>query len=161
MTTDSVAIWDVNVASDIIEAHKNTPGALLPVLHGIQDAIGYIPDDAVPMIAKGLNLSRAEVHGVITYYPHFRHHKPGKHVIQVCRAEACQSVGSGALEAHVQKKVCCGFHENSPDGEITLEPVYCLGHCAVGPNISIDEVVHARVTPASFDKLLAATRSAK
>ena len=161
MSSESPASWDANVVSHVIEANKDTPGGLLPTLHGIQDAIGYIPSDAVPLIAKGLNLSRAEVHGVLTYYPHFRQHKPGSHVVQVCRAEACQSVGSDELEAHVKKAVRCGFHETSVDGEVTLEPVYCLGHCAVGPNISIDDVVHARVTPQQFDVLMSAARGTK
>jgi len=161
MSSESPASWDANVVSQVIETHKDSLGGLLPVLHGIQDAIGYIPSDAVPLIAKGLNLSRAEVHGVITYYPHFRQHKPGSHVVQVCRAEACQSVGSDALEAHVKKAVRCGFHETSADGEVTLEPVFCLGHCSVGPNITINDEVHAYVTPDRFDTLMAAARSGK
>jgi len=161
MTSESAASWDASVVAKVIAANKDRAGSLLPVLHGIQDAVGYIPSDAVPLIAKGLNISRAEVHGVITYYPHFRQHKTGRHVVQVCRAEACQSVGSDLLEAHVKKTVCCGLHETSADGDITLEPVYCLGHCSVGPNITIDDVVHARVTPTRFDSLLAAARSAK
>jgi formate dehydrogenase subunit gamma len=161
MSAEPAALWDETVVRTVIQTYQDTDGGLLPVLHGIQDAIGYIPSDAVPLIAKGLNLSRAEVHGVITYYPHFRDHKPGKHVVQVCRAEACQSVGSDELEAHVKKTVCCGFHETSADGEVTLEPVYCLGHCSVGPNITIDDVVHAGVTPERFDALLTAARSGK
>ena len=161
MTADVVESWDVEGVQGILARNKDLPGRLLPVLHEVQDSIGYIPPDAVPMIAQGLNLSRAEVHGVITYYPHFRQHRPGKHVVQVCRAEACQSVGSDALEAHVKKSLCCGFHENSADGAVTLEPVYCLGHCAVGPNIVIDDEVHTHVTPERFDELLKAARSAE
>lgn len=161
MTSEAAISWDSNAVHSIIAMHKDFPGRLLPVLHDIQDTVGYIPPDAVPLIAQGLNLSRAEVHGVITYYPHFRQHQPGKHVVQVCRAEACQSVGSDALEAHVKKTLCCGFHENSADGDVTLEPVYCLGHCSVGPNIMIDDTVHTHVTPKRFDALMKAARSDK
>lgn len=161
MTADVAELWDVEGVQSILARNKDLPGRLLPVLHEVQDSIGYIPPDAVPMIAQGLNLSRAEVHGVITYYPHFRQHRPGKHVVQVCRAEACQSVGSDALEAHAKKSLCCSFHENSADGSVTLEPVYCLGHCAVGPNIVIDDEVHTHVTPERFDALLKAARSAE
>ncbi|MBS1186539.1 MAG: formate dehydrogenase [Burkholderiaceae bacterium] len=161
MTSASAVSWNEKTVLDIIATHQDQPGALLPVLHQIQQAIGHIPPDAVPLIASGLNLSRAEVHGVITYYPHFRQHQPGQHVVQVCRAEACQSVGSGELEAHVKAKLCCGFHENSADGAVTLEPVYCLGHCAVGPNIVLDDTVHTHVTPERFDALLDGARSRK
>ncbi|AJP49604.1 formate dehydrogenase [Rugosibacter aromaticivorans] len=144
----------------ILKAKQSLPGALLPILHDIQDALGYIPPDAVPSIARALNLSRAEVHGVITYYHYFRQSPPGRHVVRVCRAEACQSVGCEALAAHVQGALACGFHATSADGLVTLEPVYCLGHCAVGPNIQIDETtLHARVTPEKFDQLLASLRS--
>lgn len=144
----------------ILAVKQSLPGALLPVLHDIQEALGYIPPDAVPSIAQALNLSRAEVHGVITYYHYFRQTPPGRHVVRVCRAEACQSVGCEALAAHVQSALACDFHATSADGAVTLEPVYCLGHCAVGPNIQIDETtLHARVTPEKFNQLLAELRS--
>ncbi len=144
----------------ILAAKQSLPGALLPILHDIQDALGYIPPDAVPSIAGALNLSRAEVHGVITYYHYFRQTPPGRHVVRVCRAEACQSVGCEALATHVQSALACEFHATSADGDVTLEAVYCLGHCAVGPNIQIDETtLHARMTPEKFDRLLAELRS--
>ncbi|MDO8314129.1 MAG: formate dehydrogenase subunit gamma [Rugosibacter sp.] len=144
----------------ILAAKQSLPGALLPILHDIQDALGYIPPDAVPSIARALNLSRAEVHGVITYYHYFRQTPPGRHVVRVCRAEACQSVGCEALATHVQSALACEFHATSADGDLTLEAVYCLGHCAVGPNIQIDETtLHARMTPEKFDRLLAELRS--
>ncbi len=144
----------------ILAAKQSLPGALLPILHDIQDALGYIPPDAVPSIARALNLSRAEVHGVITYYHYFRQTPPGRHVVRVCRAEACQSVGCEALATHVQSALACEFHATSADGDVTLEAVYCLGHCAVGPNIQIDETtLHARMTPEKFDRLLAELRS--
>ncbi|MES2236966.1 MAG: formate dehydrogenase subunit gamma [Pseudomonadota bacterium] len=144
----------------ILAAKQSLPGVLLPILHDIQDALGYIPPDAVPSIAGALNLSRAEVHGVITYYHYFRQTPPGRHVVRVCRAEACQSVGCEALATHVQSALACEFHATSADGDVTLEAVYCLGHCAVGPNIQIDETtLHARMTPEKFDRLLAELRS--
>lgn len=129
--------------------HRHQPGALLPILHDIQHVLGYVPDDAVPLIAKELNLSRAEVHGVITYYHHFRQTPPGKHVVHVCCAEACQANGSEALANHAAARL--------QHGDITMEPVYCLGLCSIGPAIQIDEMtLHARVTPEKFDSLIAA-----
>lgn len=147
---------DSAVIANILRTHRAIPGAMLPVLHAIQDRIGHIPPDAVPAIADGLNVSRAEVHGVLTYYHHFRQHPAAGRVIQVCRAEACQARGGAALAEHVQRTLGCGFHGSSPDGALTLEPVYCLGHCAVGPNIAIGDKLHARVTPTRFDALLQA-----
>lgn len=132
----------------------NINGALLPVLHEIQARCGYIPADAVPLVADRLNLSRAEVHGVISYYHHFRDKPAGKVVVQVCRAEACQAVGAEQLAAHAVKSLGCDFHETSKDGSVTLEPVYCLGQCACGPAIMVGDDVHARVTPDHFDKLM-------
>ena len=111
------------------DAVGHIDGALLPVLHAIQARCGYIPADTVPLIADRLNLSRAEVHGVISYYHHFRQTPAGKVVVQVCRAEACQSVGADQLAEHAVKSLGCDFHETSKDGSVTLEPVYCLGHC--------------------------------
>lgn len=147
------------VVEQILAAKQSLPGALLPILHDIQDALGFIPPAAVPLIARALNLSRAEVHGVITYYHYFRQSPPGRHVLRVCQAEACQSVGSDALAQHVKAKLACDFHAMSEDGAVTLEPVYCLGHCAVGPNIQIDETaLHARMTPEKFDQVLAELR---
>ena len=139
----------------IVAARRDMPGALLPILHEIQDAVGYVPD-ALPEIARALNLSRAEVHGVVTFYHHFRDSKPGRHVVQVCRAEACQSVGSEALAAYAERALGCGFHETTADGEFTLEPVYCLGQCACGPAVMIDGELAGRVTPQRFDALIKA-----
>ena len=134
-------------------------GALLPVLHALQSAYRHVPSEAVPLIAERLNISRAEVHGVITYYHHFRQQPAGKTVIQLCRAEACQSVGADALAEHASKHIGCDFHETTADGEITLEPVYCLGQCACGPSMMIGDAIHARVTPERFDALIARLRS--
>src|SRR5437867_5662782 len=142
-----VKSWDVTTVQDVIKACKSTPGAMLPILHGIQDAVGYIPSDAVAMIADGLNVSRAEVHGVITYYHHFRQEPAGKRLVQICRAEACQARGADALVAHAKAILGCDFHQTTADGEVTLEPAYCLGQCAVGPNMTIGDELHARITP--------------
>jgi formate dehydrogenase subunit gamma len=131
----------------IFSKHREQAGALLPILHDIQHALGYVPDDAVPLIAKELNLSRAEVHGVITYYHHFRQTPPAKHTVHVCCAEACQANGSEALANHAAARL--------QTGDITMEPVYCLGLCSVGPAIQIDEsTLYARVTPEKFDSLV-------
>lgn len=137
----------LNTLNAIFEKHRQQPGALLPVLHDIQHELGYVPDQAVPEIAKELNLSRAEVHGVITYYHHFRQTPPPKHVVHVCCAEACQANGSEALANHAVARLA--------QGDIRMEPVYCLGLCSIGPAIQIDETtLHARVTPEKFDALM-------
>lgn len=153
--------WDVTAVRQVIASLKSLPGALLPILHGIQDAVGYIPSDAVPMIADELNVSRAEVHGVISYYHHFHDHPVGQHVVQICRAEACQARGSEALEVHAKSALGCNYHETTRDGIVTLEPAYCLGHCSVGPNIQIGDELYARVTPERFDALLSSKRGEK
>jgi formate dehydrogenase subunit gamma len=134
---------------------KSRPGPLIEILHAIQGELGFIPDGAVPLLAEELNLSRAEVHGVITFYHFFRRHPPGRHTIQVCRAEACQSMGSVALEAHAKQRLGVDFHETTADGEITLDPVFCLGNCSCSPSVMIDGELHGRVTPERFDALLA------
>lgn len=157
-STLTAAPWDVAAVRHIIDSQKSTPGALLPILHAIQDLVGYIPSNAVPLIADGLNISRAEVHGTITYYHHFHDHPVGKHLVQVCRAEACQSRGSEALEAHVKSTLGCDYHQTTRDGSVTLEPAYCLGLCSVGPNIVIGDEYHARVTPEKFDALMASAQ---
>ena len=151
--------FDTSKIQSILDELGGQSGALLPILHAVQAEAGYVPSDAIPLIADALNLSRAEVHGVITYYHHFRQQPAGKHVVQICRAEACQSVGSEALAEHAVKHIGCDFHETTKDGSITLEPVYCLGQCACGPAIMINDDVHARVDPAKLDKLLAKARS--
>jgi formate dehydrogenase subunit gamma len=124
------------------------PGALLPVLHGVQDALGFIPPAALPVIARALNLSRAEVHGVVTYYHHFRTTPPRGRVVQVCRAEACRAMGAEALMAHARTAIDAA-------GCDTLEAAYCLGLCAQSPAVMIGERLHARMTPAKLDALLA------
>jgi formate dehydrogenase subunit gamma len=139
----------------VIGEWKDQPGALLPVLHGIQRALGYVPPEAVPIVATGLNLSRAEVHGVLTFYHYFRDAPPGRHTVHLCRAEACQSMNSRQLEAHAKGKLGVGFHQTTPDGAFTLEPVYCLGNCALSPAVMIDGQLYGRVTSERFDALIA------
>jgi formate dehydrogenase subunit gamma len=139
-----------------IERFGQQPGPLLVVLHAVQDALGYIPTTGIPRIAEALRLSRAEVHGVVTFYHYFRTHQPGRQVVQVCRAEACQARGGGALEAHAKARLGVDFHETTADGATTLEAVYCLGNCATGPAVRIDGRLHSAVTPERFDALVAA-----
>lgn len=144
-----------------LAAHRDKPGALLPILHGVQDALGFVPADAVPLIAHALNLTRAEVHGVISFYHHFRSTPPGRHIVQICRAEACQALGARALETYAKQALGIDFHETTADGAITLEPVYCLGNCGCGPSVLIDaDDLQARVTPEKFDVLMSAAREA-
>jgi formate dehydrogenase subunit gamma len=138
---------------------KSLPGALLPVLHAIQDAVGYVPKDAVPLVADGLNLSRAEVHGVLTFYHWYRTEKPGAHVVHLCRAEACQASGGVQLEAHAKRALGIDFHHTTADRRVTLEPAYCLGNCALGPALLMDGTLHGRVTPKRFDTLIAGAAS--
>ncbi len=143
-----------------IQRHGSEPGPLIVVLHAVQDKLGFIPPAAIPEIANGLNLSRAEVHGVVTFYHYFRTRPHGRHVVQVCRAEACQARGGAALEAHAQKRLGIHFDETTADGATTLEAVYCLGNCATGPSVRIDGRMHGNVTPERFDSLTARRGSA-
>ena len=137
---------------------KELPGALLPILHAVQEALQFVPKDAVPLIARELNLSVAEVHGVVSFYHYFRSSRPGRHVVHLCRAEACQALGAAALEAHAKSSLKIDFHGTTADGAISLEPVYCLGNCALGPSLMIDEELHGRVTADRFDALVSQSR---
>jgi formate dehydrogenase subunit gamma len=138
----------------VVQEHAGQIGALMPVLHSIQERMGYIPAEAIPLIAMTLNLSRAEVHGVMHFYHDFRSEPAGDHVIQLCRAEACQAMGGRALEAHVKARLGIEYGQTTANGRFTLDPVYCLGNCACTPSVRIDDAVHARVTPERFDQLL-------
>jgi formate dehydrogenase subunit gamma len=135
--------------ASIIATQQNRPGALLPILHDIQDALGFIPPESVAQIASALNITRAEVHGVITFYHHFRTTPPARHTIQICCAEACQSMGAERLVQHAEQRLA-GLKQ----GEYALQPVYCLGLCAISPAVMIGEELHARVTPEKFDALI-------
>jgi len=142
--------------AQILNEHAQRPGPLLLVLHAVQEKFGFIPAELVPEIADRLNLSRAEVHGVISFYHYFRHSSPGKHVVQICRAEACQSMGAEHLARHAQQRLGIEFHETTSDGLFSLEPVYCLGNCACSPAVMIDGALFGRVSPERFDALIAA-----
>src|SRR5262245_31050001 len=139
----------------VLAERRHLAGALLPVLHGVQEALGYVPSEAVPQIADGLNLSRAEVHGVISFYHHFRDTVPGRHTVYLCRAESCQAMQGRALEAHAKNALGIDFLQTTADGAVTLEPIYCLGNCALSPAVMVDGHVHGRVTPQRFDALMA------
>jgi formate dehydrogenase subunit gamma len=139
-----------------LERHRTRPGALLPVLHDVQHELGHVPPESVEAIARGLNLSRAEVHGVITYYHHFHQHPPARHAIQLCQAEACKSMGADALALHAQARLGCAMSSKSEDGRFSLEPVYCLGQCASSPAMMVGERIHARVSAERFDQLIGA-----
>jgi len=150
--TESTSIQET--VQSVITTLKDKPGALLPILHGIQDALGYIPADSVPAIAQGLHLSRAEVHGVISFYHYFRDTPPGKQTIHICRAESCQAMGGKELEQHVKDQLGIDYHETTADGQFSLEPVYCLGNCACSPAIQVGEDIYGRVSPQSFDAII-------
>lgn len=133
--------------ASIIATHQDRPGALLPILHAIQDALCFIPPDSINQIAGALNLSRAEVHGVITFYHYFKTTAPARHQVQICCAEACQSMGSERLMQHAERAA-------ADSAEYSVHPVYCLGLCATSPAMMIDDQLHARVTPDKFDRLI-------
>ncbi|WP_374643630.1 formate dehydrogenase subunit gamma [Tabrizicola sp.] len=124
--------------AEILEAHRGLEGPLLPILHAIQEAFGHVPESAVPQIAKALTMSKAEVHGVISFYHDFRKAPAGRHVLKLCRAEACQTMGADAVAEQIKKALGIDWHETTPDGRVTLEPVFCLGLCACGPSAMVD-----------------------
>jgi formate dehydrogenase subunit gamma len=157
MQTSSVRLQEI--VDSVIEYHRGKIGALLPVLHGIQDRLGCIPKQAVPMIAHGMNLSRAEVHGVMSFYHDFRSEPAGEDIIHFCRAEACQAMGARELERHAMQRLGIGYGETTSDGLVTLEPVYCLGNCACTPTLRINDDIYARVTAQKFDELIDSLRA--
>ena len=147
-----------------IVSHKNMPketvqSALLPLLHAIQDDIGYVPEQSYPFISKALALSIAEIHGVVTFYHHFRTHPVGKHILQICRAESCQAMGSEKLEADVKAQLGVDYHQTTADGSITLLPVYCLGNCACSPAVMMDEEVYGRMDKQKVAELVSEVRN--
>jgi formate dehydrogenase subunit gamma len=150
--------WNKERAEAIIAAHRATEGAALPLLHGLQEAFGYIPQDAVPLVAEALNLTRAEVHGIVTFYHDFRHAPPGRHVLKLCRAEACQSMGGEALAEAAQARLQAGWGETTADGALTIEPVYCLGLCACAPTGMLDGKPVGRLNTERLSALLDGAR---
>jgi formate dehydrogenase subunit gamma len=158
MAPDELATAEV--VRSAIDLHAQRPGGLLPLLHEIQDRAGYVPPGAVPQIAKAMRLSIAEVHGVISFYHHFRATPPGRHVVRVCVAEACQSMGANALVAHACASLGVELHETTGDGAVTLEPVYCLGNCACSPAVLVDNDLVGRVDARRFDAIVKQCREA-
>jgi formate dehydrogenase subunit gamma len=148
---DSVAISRLD---EILAQHQGLEGPLLPILHGVQAAFGHVPQDALPVIAKHLNISKAEVHGVVSFYHDFREAPAGQHVVKICRAEACQAMGADALAQGVQAALGCDWHETA--GDVTLDPVFCLGLCACGPAAMVDGQLMGR---ASVDAIMAKVRT--
>ncbi len=146
--------FDSRMIDDITAGLADKPGALMLVLHAVNDRVGYVPVEAVPAIARALNLSRAEVHGVISFYHDFRTGPHGRKIIRVCRAESCQAMGAVALAQHIQARLGIEFGQTSADGDFTLEPVYCLGNCACSPAIVVGDDLYGRVTPDRFDEIL-------
>ncbi len=138
----------------LIQKYADVAGGLMPLLHAIQAALGYIPGESVALVARGMGLSRAEVQGVIGFYHDFRSEPGGQTTIQICRAEACQAMGSRALESHVKQRLGVDFGGTTSDGRFTLEPVYCLGNCACSPSVRIGDEVYARVDAGRFDELM-------
>ncbi|MDB5461407.1 MAG: dehydrogenase (ubiquinone) 24 kDa subunit [Caulobacteraceae bacterium] len=153
--------WSPEQAVAVIAAEADKEGALMPILHALARTFGWIPDEAVPLIAGILNLSRADVHGVLTFYHDFRRSPPPRHVVKLCRAEACQARGGDALAAHAERtlgqKIDAHAHSAGGHENVSLEPVYCLGLCASGPNALVDGRPHARLTADRFDALMAET----
>jgi formate dehydrogenase subunit gamma len=147
--------WDAQRAAEIIAEHSSVEGPTLVILHALQHTFGYVPEPAVPMIASALNLSRAEVHGVFTFYHDFRKEPAGRHVLKLCRAEACQSAGGDALAARAEAKLGVSIGNTTADERVTLEPVYCLGLCATAPSAMLDGRVVGRLDEARLDALVA------
>jgi len=139
----------------ILAQHAHMRGALLPLLHALQDEIGWIPDALVPQIAEALNISRAEVHGVITFYHDFRRRPAGQHIVKICRAEACQARGGAKIEAAAAERLGVEMGRTRADGAVTLEPIYCLGLCATGPNALVDGVPMSRIDAAKIEQIAA------
>jgi formate dehydrogenase subunit gamma len=145
--------YNARVVDEIAARLADQPGALMLVLHAVNERLGYIPPEAVPAIARALNLSRAEVHGVVSFYHDFRTERPGRKIIRVCRAESCQAMGAVALAKHIRARLGIDFGQTSANGDFTLEPVYCLGNCACSPAILVGDDLYGRVNPNRFDEI--------
>jgi formate dehydrogenase subunit gamma len=147
--------WDADRGAEIIAEHSHFQGSTLVMLHALQEAFGYVPEPAIPMIAAALNLSRAEIHGVFTFYHDFRHKPAGRHVLKLCRAEACQAAGGDALAARAEAKLGITIGNTTADDRVTLEPIYCLGLCATAPSAMLDGRVVGRLDETRIDALVA------
>jgi formate dehydrogenase subunit gamma len=148
-------VWDADRAAAIIAEHRGLEGPLLPILHALQSEFGYVDKAVEPLIADALNISRAEVHGVVTFYHDFREKPSGRHVLKLCRAEACQAAGGDALAAHCESRLGVVLGNTTADGRVTLEPVYCLGLCSVSPSAMLDGKIYARLDEKKVDALIA------
>jgi formate dehydrogenase subunit gamma len=158
LSTQPASTDIVSRTSAVISEFKGLEGPLLPILHGIQHEFGYVPGEALPVIAEALNISNAEVHGVVTFYHDYRNHPAGRHVLKICRAEACQSMGGDAMAARAQQLLGIGFHETTQDGSVTLEPIYCLGLCACAPAAMLDGEVIGRLNEDRLEEIVAEVR---
>jgi formate dehydrogenase subunit gamma len=147
--------WDEARGAEIIAEHSQLEGATLVMLHALQQAFGYVPEPAIPMIAHALNLSRAEVHGVLTFYHDFRRAPAGRHVLKLCRAEACQAAGADRLVARAEAKLGIAIGNTTADERVTLEPIYCLGLCATAPSAMLNGRLVGRLDKARLDALVA------
>ncbi len=147
--------WDETRGAEIIAQHNHLEGATLPILRALQEAFGYVPERAIPMVASALNLSRAEVYGVFTFYHDFRKEPAGHHVLKLCRAEACQAAGGDALAACAQARLGIAIGHTTADERVTLEPVYCLGLCATAPSAMLDGRLVGRLDETRLDALVA------
>ncbi len=147
--------YDKTIAAEIIERFGARPQMLVQILHAFVERYSYISEEAIRQIAEAVNLSRAEVHGVVSFYHDFRTEPPGKRIVRICQAESCQAMGSRALTEHAKSKLGIDLHGTTADGDVTLEAVYCLGNCACSPAIMIGDQVHGRVDADKFDRLLA------
>lgn len=147
--------WDASRGAEIIAENQHLEGPTIVILHALQEAFGYVPEAAVPMVASALNLSRAEVHGVFTFYHDFRHQPAGKHVLKLCRAEACQAAGGDALAARAESKLGIKIGNTTADQRVTLEPIYCLGLCATAPSAMLDGRIVGRLDEKRIDALVA------
>ncbi len=149
-------IWDETTARTLLTPLVDTAGALLPALHALQDHFGYVAPEAIAVVAEVFNVSRADVHGVASFYDWFRDTPPGRRTLRICRAEACQAMGANALVAHARSTLGIDFHATTADGALSLEPAFCLGNCACAPSVMLDGQLHGRMNPARLDALLAA-----
>ncbi len=147
-------VWNQERAVTIVQQLKELPGALLPILHALQEEFGYVDHSVVPAIADALNISKAEVHGTISFYHDFRHAPPGQHILKMCRAEACQSMGCDAVIEHVENRLGAKLGETTADGNFTLDAVYCLGNCALSPAAMLDGKPYGRVSTQVADFLI-------
>ena len=151
--------WSEARGREVIDEFVHLEGPLMPMLHAVQETFGHVPEEIVPMLAETLNRSRAEIHGVVTFYHDFRHEPAGRHLLKICRAEACQAAGGDPLAAHAERKLGCKLGETTADGRVTVEPIYCLGLCATAPSAMLDGRIVGRLTERRLDALIEEAQS--